>query len=76
MAQPLARFKDNIPGKYYVDENCIACDACCIEAPNFFVMNDDEGHAFVKIQPKTAAELADCENALSACPVDAIGRDG
>lgn len=76
MADFEARFKQNVPGKYYVDDQCIACDACCVEAPGFFEMNDDEGHAYVKIQPKNEQELEDCENALAACPVEAIGRDG
>jgi ferredoxin len=70
------RFKQNVPGKFYVDDQCIACDACCIEAPKFFAMNDDEGHAYVKLQPQTPAEFQEAENALAACPVEAIGRDG
>jgi len=76
MANKNARFKENVDGKYYVDDSCIACDACCVEAPKFFAMNDDEGHAFVKIQPKTPDEIEEAENALAACPVEAIGSDG
>jgi len=33
MADKTARFKENVPGSYYVDDSCIACDACCVEAP-------------------------------------------
>lgn len=76
MADKNARFKQNVPGSYFVDDSCIACDACCVEAPKFFAMNDDEGHAFVKLQPTTPEEIKDAENALAACPVEAIGRDG
>jgi ferredoxin len=76
MANKNARFKQNIDGKYYVDDSCIACDACCVEAPKFFAMNDDEGHAYVKLQPITPDDLTDAENALAACPVEAIGNDG
>ena len=47
MADKNSRFKENVPGQYYVDDSCIACDACCVEAPKFFAMNDNEGHAFV-----------------------------
>jgi len=71
-----AKFSDNIFGKYYVDDQCIACDACVVEAPGFFTMNDNEGHAYVKNQPQTAEEIAECENAIAACPVEAIGNDG
>ncbi|MCB9094252.1 MAG: ferredoxin [Halobacteriovoraceae bacterium] len=76
MAQKEARFRQNASGKYYVDDQCIACDACVIEAPKFFIMNDDDGHAYVLKQPKSTEEMEECENALAGCPVDAIGNDG
>ncbi len=76
MADKSAKFKDNIPGKYYVDDQCIACDACVMEADRFFEMNDDDGHAFVKKQPQSPSEIQECESALESCPVEAIGRDG
>jgi ferredoxin len=76
MADKKSKYSQNLAGKYYVDDQCIACDACCIEAPGFFEMNDNEGHAFVKKQPTNAKELEECENALAACPVEAIGNDG
>ena len=76
MADKSAKWKQNTVGKYYVDDQCIACDACCVEAPDFFHMNDDDGHAFVNQQPTTAAHEEECKNALEACPVAAIGEDG
>ena len=76
MADHEASWSQNAKGKYYVDDQCIACDACCIEAPDFFAMNDEDGHAFVTKQPTSASELEDCENALACCPVGAIGDDG
>jgi ferredoxin len=76
MADKSASFKDNVPGKYFVDDSCIACDACCVEAPRFFAMNDNDGHAFVKLQPISAEDFQEAENALAACPVEAIGNNG
>jgi ferredoxin len=76
MADKNSRFKENVPGKYFVDDQCIACDACCVEAPKFFAMNDNDGHAYVKLQPMNPAEIAEAENALAACPVEAIGNNG
>ena len=76
MADKNKKYSQNISGNYYVDDQCIACDACVIEAPKFFEMNDQEGHAYVKAQPKTESDKEDCENAKNACPVDAIGSDG
>jgi ferredoxin len=76
MADKSASFKDNVSGKYFVDDSCIACDACCVEAPRFFAMNDNDGHAFVKLQPISAEDFQEAENALAACPVEAIGNNG
>ncbi len=76
MARKSKKLPGNITGSYYVDDQCIACDACVVEAPKFFAMNDEKGHAFVFKQPITDIELKDCEAALASCPVEAIGRDG
>jgi ferredoxin len=76
MADKNSRYQQNIKGKYFVDDQCIACDACVMEAPGFFAMNDDDGHAYVYKQPQSASEIEDCENALNACPVEAIGNNG
>ncbi len=76
MADKSHKYPQNVPGRFYVDDQCIACDACCVEAPRFFSMNDEEGHAFVKLQPQTPEEIKEAENALAACPVEAIGKDG
>jgi ferredoxin len=76
MADKLAKNQDNKPGQYYVDDQCIACDACVVIAPAFFSMNDIEGRAFVCNQPVNATETLLCEEALKDCPVAAIGNDG
>ena len=76
MADIKSRLAQNASGKFYVDDQCIACDACVNEAPKFFAMNDEAGHAYVILQPKSESEIQDCENALAACPVEAIGNDG
>jgi len=76
MANKKAKWSLNTSGKFYVDDQCIACDACVLEAPRFFKMNDTDGHAFVVAQPKTPKELEECQSALDGCPVDAIGLDG
>ncbi len=76
MADKNSRVKGNVAGRYFVDDACIACDACCVEAPRFFAMNDNDGHAYVKLQPQSPEEINEAENALAACPVEAIGNDG
>ena len=76
MADKEAKWSLNAPGKFYVDDQCIACDACCVEAPKFFAMNDDDGHAYVVKQPENKNDMEEAMNALAACPVAAIGDDG
>lgn len=76
MASILFRLTDNIKGPFYIDNTCIACNACIIEAPVFFKMDDIKGHALVIKQPDNAQDEKLCLNALESCPVDAIGSNG
>jgi ferredoxin len=76
MADKDLKVEENVPGKWYVDENCIACDSCISIAPDHFVMNEDSSHAYVPKQPETSEEEQLCEDAKASCPVDAIGDDG
>lgn len=66
-------YPENVPGLFYVDENCIECDACTGEAPNFFVI--ENGHAHVFAQPTNEKEIAECNAAMEGCPVDAIHKN-
>lgn len=68
------RVKENVVGKFYVDEKCIVCDACAATAPKFFKLN--EQNAFVFKQPSTPEEIDLCNKAMAGCPVAAIGSDG
>lgn len=65
-----------VPGKFYVDNQCIDCDVCREMAPDFFARDDDNGVTIVIKQPTTDEEIALCEEAKGSCPVDAIGDDG
>lgn len=76
MANRKKRWPENIGGRYFVDDQCIDCDACRSEAPDHFTRNDEHGYSYVKKQPQTPEEIARCQAALEACPVEAIGNDG
>jgi ferredoxin len=76
MADKDNKYDENKPGKYYVDRECIACDACCLTAPDNFSMDEDDGHAFISIQPRNPDEEELCQEAMEGCPVEAIGNDG
>lgn len=76
MADPQDKFPENVPGKYFVDRSCIACDACVIAAPDNFGMHEDDGHAYVMKQPTSPGEEDLCREAMEGCPVEAIGDTG
>ena len=76
MADKSQKWKENQPGKIFVDQSCIACDACVLAAPNNFKMDEGDGHAFVAKQPESPEEESLCKEAIDGCPVEAIGADG
>lgn len=76
MAEIIDKLPENTRGKYYVDSQCIDCDVCRDTSPNNFTRDDNNGYSYVYKQPETAEEVELCEEALAACPVEAIGDDG
>jgi ferredoxin len=67
---------EGVPGKYYVDSQCIDCDLCRETAPDNFQRSDEEGYSYVFKQPENEEEEALCIEAMEGCPVEAIGDDG
>lgn len=76
MADKSSRTAGNVPGKWYVNSACIGCALCAGTAPDLFSMSEDGSSAFVSRQPGTGAEIESAAQALSECPVAAIGNDG
>lgn len=76
MADKTNRLDDNAPGKFYVDDQCIDCDACRATAPDNFRRNDEKGFSYVFKQPESELETQLCHEALEGCPVEAIGDNG
>ncbi len=70
------KFKDNVAGKFYVDNECIDCNLCREIAPDNFKANEDGGYSYVYKQPKEQGEADACSQAMEECPVEAIGDDG
>jgi len=79
------RWEDNVGGSvvvagqkvgFYVDKECILCSVCSDAAPNNFRMSDAEDHDICFKQPENPDEVAQCREAASNCPVEAIGEDG
>ena len=76
MADAANKYSQNVDGAYYVDDQCIDCDLCRETAPANFKRDDDGGHSYLYKQPENDEEVKLCEEALTGCPVEAIGRDG
>lgn len=76
MADKSKKWSNNVSGRFYVDDQCIDCDACRSEAPQNFTRDDEHGYSYVYKQPEGEKELAQAQAALEACPVEAIGNDG
>lgn len=75
MADKSERYEDNVPGRWYVDKKCILCSVCSEAAPKNFKEASGGDHDFVYKQPENEAEEMQCEEAMAACPVEAIGND-
>ncbi len=76
MADRRDKFEDNVPGKFYVDRECIFCHVCSQAAPDNFAASETGAHDYVYKQPTNEIELDECYDAMEQCPVEAIGDDG
>lgn len=75
MANNASKTPGNVPGSWYVDTSCIGCGLCNGTAPDIFMMAEDGSVAFVTKQPADGPEAESAAQALSECPVGAIGDD-
>lgn len=75
MADKAQIYEDNVPGKWYVDKKCILCSVCSEAAPANFKEAASGDHDIVFKQPQTPQEEQQCQEAMAACPVEAIGND-
>jgi ferredoxin len=76
MAEVKDRVLESVPGKYYVDAQCIDCDVCRVTAPENFQRHENKGYSYVFRQPESPDEDARCQEAMDSCPVEAIGSNG
>ena len=78
--EPMADRSDalplNVPGRFFVDSQCIDCDLCRQTASANFDRSAEDGYSYVSKQPTSEEELAQCQEALDECPVDSIGENG
>jgi len=68
---------ENVPGAFFVMDNCIDCDLCRHSAPSVFKRKSvgNAGYSYVYAQPRTPRDEQLAVEARLACPVEAIGQD-
>jgi len=76
MADRSSKVEKSVPGKWYIDTNCIACGLCAEIAPENAALDPGEDFAHVKKQPATPDEEKAMVQAADECPTQAIGNDG
>ncbi len=64
MPDPNAKHPQNVPGRFYVDTNCIDCDVCRDLAEANFTRHDGGGYSYVYKQPENSEEETLCQEAL------------
>ena len=72
MADPTRRHPLNVPGPWFVDARCIACDTCTDINPEIFG-RDAARKAYVQEYRPQEADLF--RAALESCPVEAVGDE-
>ena len=70
------RYPLNVPGKFYVDDQCTDCDLCRECAPNNIRRDDRYGQSYVYKQPETDEEVAAVMEGVEGCPTEAVRSDG
>lgn len=75
MSDAPRKLSENAPGRFYVTEDCLACEACQDVAPNNFRYGEYP-MSYVYKQPITPEELRQCQEAMENCPMEAIWDDG
>ena len=76
MADQALKHLENVPGRYYVDQECIDCHLCSQIAPDNFARSLKGGYDYVSMQPNNETQEQLCQEAMECCPVEAIGDDG
>ena len=76
MADKNSKQPENVPGPWYIDQTCAPCHVCLDEAPSLIRYAPGETHSYFYKQPESPEEETAAENAMQACPTEAIGNDG
>ncbi|MFN0157143.1 MAG: ferredoxin [Bacteroidota bacterium] len=62
----------NLPGRYFVSDECDGCAYCALVAPDNFDFDKLTNTYYVARQPQTTDEIGLVSEVMEDCPVDAI----
>jgi ferredoxin len=74
MTENSERLPNNVPGEFYVSEDCDGCAYCGMVAPDHFDFDKPTNTYYVFRQPQTPDEAELVLEAMEDCPVDAIRK--
>lgn len=74
LEENLAKLPNNVPGEFYVSEDCDGCAYCGMVAPENFEFDKPTNTYFIARQPHSLEEAELVREAMEDCPVDAIHR--
>lgn len=74
MEEMPTRLPNNVPGEFYVSEDCDGCAYCGMVAPENFEFDKPTNTYFITRQPMTEDESDLVREAMEDCPVDAIRK--
>jgi ferredoxin len=66
------KYSENVPGKYYVTDQCNACGLCKSIADELFDFNNEGTYYYVCKQPGTPEEQAMMDDAIDFCTANGI----
>jgi ferredoxin len=74
MEERASKLPNNVPGDYFVSEDCDGCAYCGMVAPENFEFDKPSNTYFIARQPQTEGEMEMVREAMEDCPVDAIRK--
>ncbi|MGJ8674299.1 ferredoxin [Rubritalea sp.] len=70
------RYPLNVPGKFYINDQCTDCDLCRECAPHNITRDDRYGQSYVYKQPTTKQEYDAVMEGVQGCPTNGVLDDG
>ncbi len=74
MEESAEKLPNNVPGEYYVSDECDGCAYCGMVAPENFEFDKPTNTYFIARQPQSMEETEMVREAMEDCPVDAIRK--